>query len=159
MTGGRVVVKDAFVAMNSAEKISSSLYKWIAGNRGLKRTLAMELQENIELIRLYVETESGYLQLIPQLKDSAFRHALAEGFNFNALKRSKIGSESTRGVKQLERYHGWDTQRMFENIYAKISVIKAAINIKENKKPLRLGVRLHNIFKLLVMLSNHIGQK
>lgn len=152
-------VKDAFVAMSTAEKVSHSLYKWIAGNRGFKRTLAVELQENIELIRLYVETESGYLQLIPQLKDSAFRHALTEGFNFNALKRTKVDAESTKGVKQLERYHGWDTQRVFENIYTKISAIKAAISIKDNKKPLRLGVRLHNIFKLLVMLSNHIGQK
>ncbi|MCG9576585.1 hypothetical protein L1D14_10090 [Vibrio tubiashii] len=48
---------------------------------------------------------------------------------------------------------------MIESIYAKISAIKAAISIKDNAKPLRLGVRLHNIFKLLVMLSNHIGQK
>lgn len=64
-----------------------------------------------------------------------------------------------RGVRQLERYHGWDMHKMFENIYAKISVIKAVINIKDNKQPLRLGMRLRNIFKLLVMLSNHIGQK
>lgn len=60
-------VKDAFIAMSAAEKISHSLYKWIAGNRGRERSVAVEIQENIELIRLYVETQSEYLQLIPQL--------------------------------------------------------------------------------------------
>ncbi|MDC5842030.1 hypothetical protein OPW33_22145 [Vibrio europaeus] len=151
--------KEAFEAASSAEKVASSLYKWIAGNRGLKRTVAVELQENIELIRLYVETSSGYEQLIPQIKESAYRNALQQGFNFNSLNRSKIDAASTKGIKQLERYHGWETQQVIESIYAKISAIKAAIKIKDNAKPLRLGVRLHNIFKLLVMLSNHIGQK
>ncbi|TQO57442.1 hypothetical protein FLM08_18150 [Vibrio cholerae] len=154
-----MVLKEEFAAISTAEKVAQSLYKWIAGNRGLKRTVAVELQENIELIRLYVETESGYGQLIPKLKDNAYRSALSEGFNFNSLKRSKIDSQSTKGQKQLEIYHGWETQKVFENIYSKITAVKEAIEIKDNKKPLRLGVRLHNIFKLSVMLSNHIGGK
>ncbi|MFM2613358.1 hypothetical protein [Vibrio campbellii] len=154
-----MALKEGFAAISTAEKVAQSLYKLVAGNRGLKRTVAVELQENIELIRLYVETESGYDQLIPKLKDNAYRSALSEGFNFNSLKRSKIDSQSTKGQKQLEKYHGWETQKVFENIYSKIAVVKEAIEIKDNKKPLRLGVRLHNIFKLSVMLSNHIGSK
>ena len=66
--------KDAFAAVGTTENVASSLYKWIAGNRGLKRTVAMELQENIELIRLYAESGADPKGLVPKIKEDAFRH-------------------------------------------------------------------------------------
>ena len=149
--------KDAFAAISTAEKVASSLYKWITGNRGLKRTVAIELKENIERIRLYVESDTDPKELIPKLKEKAFRNALAEGFNFNSLKRSKIGPRSTKDVPQLQNYHGWDTQHVFENVYLKVATLKDAAAITKNKKPVRIGVRLNNVFKLMVVLATHIG--
>ena len=125
---------DAFAAISTSEKIASSLYKWITGNRGLKRTVSLELKENIELIRLYVESGADPKEIIPKINDTAFRKALAEGFNFNALKRSKVSTRCTKGVPQLQ-----------------------AAEIKKTKKPIRLGVRLHNLFRMMVMLAIHIG--
>ena len=78
--------KDAFTAISTTEKVASSLYKWITGNRGLKRTVAIELQENIELIRLYVESGADPKELVPQLNDVAFRHDLGS----QALARSNL---------------------------------------------------------------------
>ncbi len=150
--------KDAFTAITTTEKVTSSLYKWITGNRGFKRTVAIELQENIEIIRLYIESEARVESLIPKLKDEAFRNALAEGFNFNSLNRKKIDETSTKGKKQLAVYHGWETQKVFESVYTKISVVKNAVDIKDNEKPKRLGVRLHNIFKMMIMLTEHISE-
>ena len=139
------------------KKIASSLYKWITGNRGLKRTVVLELKENIELIRLYIKSGADPKEIIPELSDTAFRSALVQGFNFNALKRSKISSNSTLGLPQLRKYHGWETQEVFENIYQKISTLKKAAKLKKTKKPIRLGVRLQNLFKMMVMLAIHIG--
>ena len=150
--------KDAFAAVGTTEKVASSLYTWIAGNRGLKRTVAMELQENIELIRLYVESGADPKELIPKLKEDAFRHALAEGLNFNSLKRSKIGQKSTKNKPVLKKYHGWETQRVFENAYQKVAILKHAISITQPKKPVRIGVRLNNVFELMIMLAIHIGK-
>ncbi len=59
--------KDAFTAISTAERVAASLYKWITGNRGLKRTVVIELKENIELVRLYIESGNNPRQVIPQL--------------------------------------------------------------------------------------------
>ena len=144
-------------AIGTTEKVASSLYKWVTGNRGFKRTVAIELKENIELIRLYVDSGADPKDLISKLTDSAFRNALSEGFNFNSLKKSKISTRSTKNVPQLQKYNDWDTQRVFENVYQKVTTIKHAATIKNSKKPIRTGVRLKNIFNLMVMLAIHIG--
>ncbi len=141
--------KEAFRAISTTEKIASSLYKWITGNRGLKRTVAIELKENIELIRLYIESDADPKELIPKINDDAFRNALAAGFNFNSLKRSKIGAKSTKDTPQLKKYHSWETQRVFENVYQKVATLKQAATITNSKKPVRIGVRLNNVFKLI----------
>lgn len=148
---------DAFAAISTSDKIASSLYKWITGNRGFKRTVAFELKENIELIRLYKKSGADPKEIIPRFNDDSFRKALASGFNFNALKRSKISSKSTKNVPQLRKYHGWTTQEVFENVYMKVNTLKHASELKPSRKPIRLGVRLQNLFKMMVMLANHVG--
>ena len=149
--------KDAITGIGATEKVVSSLYKLITGNRGFKRTVAIELKENLELIRLYIVSGSETKDLIPQITDTAFRNALAEGFNFNSLNRSKIGSKSTKHVPQLQKYNGWETQRLFENVYQKVATIKHALNIKNSRKEINIDIRLRNIFKLMVVLAIHIG--
>lgn len=149
--------KDVFTAISTTEKVAASLYKWITGNRGLKRTVAIELKENIALVRLYVASGTDPRELIPKLKEDAFRSALTQGFNFNTLKRSKLSAASTGDIPQLRAYHGWSTQTLFENVYAKIATLKHAATLHNNRKPVRLGVRLINVFKLMVVLAHHIG--
>lgn len=150
--------KDVFTAISTTERVAASLYKWITGNRGFKRTVAIELQENIELVRLYVTSGAEPPELIPKLKEDAFRNALAQGFNFNTLKRSKISAASTRNIPQLRSYHGWSTQKLFESVYTKIATLKHAATLPIGQKPVRIGVRLINVFKLMVVLAHHIGE-
>mgnify|MGYP001824437229 FL=1 len=150
--------KDVFTAISTTERVAASLYKWITGNRGFKRTVAIELQENIELVRLYVASGAEPRALIPKLKEDAFRNALAQGFNFNTLKRSKISATSTRNIPQLRSYHGWSTQKLFESVYMKIATLKHAATLPNGQKPVRIGVRLINVFKLMVVLAHHIGE-
>jgi hypothetical protein len=150
--------KDVFTAISTTERVAASLYKWITGNRGFKRTVAIELQENIELVRLYVTSGAEPRELISKLKEDAFRNALAQGFNFNTLKRSKISAASTRNIPQLRSYHGWSTQKLFESVYTKIATLKHAATLPNGQKPVRIGVRLINVFKLMVVLAHHIGE-
>lgn len=148
---------DAFNALSTSEKLTLALYKFITGQRGIKRTVVLELKQNIELIRLYAETEGDPKDLIHHLSDQAFRSALQQGFNFNSLQRGQITEKSTQNTPQLIKYHGWDTQKMFENIYEKVVTLKHATKIKQHKKPIRLGIRLQNLFKLMRLLAIHIG--
>lgn len=150
--------QDAFTAISTTERVAASLYKWVTGNRGLKRTVAIELKENIELVRLYVASGADPHELIPKLKENAFRNALAQGFNFNTLTRRKISAASTKDIPQLRTYHGWSTQKLFESVYAKIATLKHAATLHSTRKPVRIGVRLINVFKLMVVLAHHIGE-
>jgi len=150
--------KDAFSAISTTEKVAAALFKWITGYRGFKRTVAIELKENIELVRLYVESGADPRDLIPHLNEDAFRHALSQGFNFNALRRAKISAASTQNLPQLKVYHGWSTQKMFESVYEKIATLKHAAALRESRKSVRIGVRLTNVFKLMVVLAHHIAE-
>lgn len=109
-------------------------------------------------MRLYVASGTDPRELIPKLKEDAFRTALAQGFNFNTLTRSKISAASTKDIPQLRAYHGWSTQKLFESVYAKITTLKHAATLRSTRKPVRIGVRLINVFKLMVVLAHHIGE-
>ena len=91
------------------------------------------------------------------IKDDAFRRALAQGFNFNTLTRSKISAASTKDIPQLRAYHGWPTQKLFESVYAKIATLKHAATLHSTRKPFPIWVGLINVFKLMVVLAHHIG--
>ncbi|NMP31985.1 hypothetical protein HII17_10440 [Thalassotalea sp. M1531] len=153
-----MAIKETIAAIGTTEKVTAALLKWIAGNRGFKNTVTVELKENIELIRLYIDTGANPKQLALNLKEDAYRHALAEGFNFNSLNSKKITIDRAIISSQLNQYQGWETQQLFENIYSKVAIVKQAANIENAKKPIRLGVRLTNIFKLMVLLASHIGK-
>jgi hypothetical protein len=153
-----MAIKETVSAVNTTEKVASALFKWITGNRGLKATVSMELKENIELIRLYIDTGADAKELAINLKEESYRHALKEGFNFNSLNKLPIAKGTVTNSAQLDKYSGWSTEKLFENIYSKIATVKKATEITNRKKSLRLGVRLTNIFKLMVLLANHIGK-
>lgn len=68
--------QDTFTAISTAERITAARYKWITGNRGLKRTVAFELKESIELVRLHVESSNDPCELFPKLHEEAFRKCL-----------------------------------------------------------------------------------
>ena len=38
------------------------------------------------------------------------------------------------------------------------STEKIAVSLRNNRKPVRIGVRLTNVFKLMVVLAHHIGE-
>lgn len=153
-----MAVKETVAAINTTEKVASALFKWITGNKGLKATVTIELKENIELIRLYVEAGADAKELALNLQETSYRNALQEGFNFNSLNKKPIEKGTVLNSSQLDKYAGWSTEKLFENIYTKVAIVKKAAEVKNPKKPLRLGVRLTNIFKLMILLANHIGK-
>ena len=40
----------------------------------------------------------------------------------------------------------------------KITTLKHAATLRDSRRPVRLGVRLTNVFKLMVVLAHHIGE-
>jgi len=161
ITDGELVVNmkvsEISKTVGTVERIASSLQKWIKSSRITKRTVAVELKENIELIRLYVESGADIKKLVPELKDTAYRKALSEGFDFNSFNKDSFDQRTTQKIKQLARYHDWNTQKVFENVYEKIVTLKKSLLISNPKKKVNINLRVKNLFKLMVILAIHIG--
>jgi hypothetical protein len=86
------------------------------------------------------------------------RPTLAQGLYFNGLKRVPIAPASTRHIPQLSMYHGWSTQQLFESAYEKLATLKHAATLRQSRQPIRIGVRLTNVFKPVAVLAHHIGR-
>lgn len=149
--------KDVLKGLAVAEKIGSGIYGHIRTNRAHARSVAIELRQNIELIGLYAQAGSDAADVVPRLSNSALGTAITAGFNFATLKRAKLGSKATGGRPQLEPYVGWSTQKCFERLYTKIATLKHAAELKDKSGNIRLGVRLTNLFRYMIMLARHIG--
>ena len=146
----------AISAVSTTHQVSASLFKWMAGSKGIKRTVVLELKQNIDLLGLWKATDADPAEVITQFSDEAFRAATLQGFNLNSLKRGKIGKASTKGVPQLERYHGWTTEKAFDNVYGKVATLRHAVALKSGKRPIRLNVRLANLQRQMIMLAIHL---
>ncbi len=147
---------DIAKGLSVAEQIGTSIYGHIKVNRAHARTVAVELRENIELIKLYNKAGATPADVIPNLSNSALGAAITAGFGFSSLKRSKIGRKSTGGKPLLNNYVGWTTQKSFERLYAKITLIKRAALLPNTNGKIRLGARLNNLFRYMIMLARHI---
>ena len=150
------IPSDIAKGLNVAERIGTSVYGHIKVNRAHARTVAVELRENIELIKLYAKAGSTPVDIIPKLSNSALGAAITAGFSFVSLRRSKIGRKSIGNKQQLNKYVGWSTQKSFERLYSKISVIKHAAMLPDTNGKIRLGARLNNLFRFMIMLARHI---
>ena len=145
-----------FHGLNTTEKVASTLYSLIKGTKGNKRSVLLELKENINLVLLYTDTGAPIDKVIRKLSTSQYRRALAAGFNFNSLKRGKVSAKMIAGLDWYRPYIGWTTEQLFEHITLKISELQNIIDLDTDNKKFRKSIRLKNILKLMLLLLRHI---
>ena len=151
-----MTIETVFKGLNTAEKVARALYGLIKSSKGSRRTVLLELKENINLILLYTNDGAPIDRVIKKLATKQYRAALASGFNFNSLKRSMITASTIDGVDWYRPYIGWTTEQLFEQITLKISELQNIVDIDTDNRKLRKGVRLKNILKLMLLLLRHI---
>jgi hypothetical protein len=145
-----------FKGITTAASVVSALRPLIKSSRGIKRGLLMELQSNIQLIFLYTEGGLPIDSVIRKLDTSRCKAALESDFNFSLLKRAAVSRSLAHGVAQFKPYIGWTTEQLFSAIYLKISELQHIVEIDPNNKQFRKGVRLLNVFKLMLLLLRHL---
>jgi len=145
-----------FKGLSTAASVAKFIQSLIKSTRGIKRTLLLELQQNIQLIYLHFESGSLIDRIIEKLDSSYYKKAIESNFNFNSLQKAKLKEELINNVPQYKSYVGWTTEQLFTNIYIKIHTLQTIVEIDAKNEKLRKNVRLINILKLMLLLLKHI---
>lgn len=145
-----------FSGLSSASSLAKTFQPLLKNTRGVKRALLLELKKNLNLLYLFLGDESKESMVVSKLDMRVYEEAIKDGFNFNYIKKGKISSRLTGNIKQLQPYVGWDTERLFENIYLKIHQLKSINEIDPGNTKFRVGVRLRNLHKMMLLLVKHV---
>jgi hypothetical protein len=103
------------------------------------------------------EKSASLEKVIPKLTFKAYIAAADSGFNFKKIERGSLKAKSTHGVKQLQKYIGWSTEKLFENIYLKARQLQNILELKNDKEGINLEIRVEYLTRMLILLLQHIG--
>lgn len=142
--------------LSSAASAATTIQSLLKDTRGTKRAILLELRKNMDLLYLFLDDETKYRTIIRKLDMDVYARASADGFDFNSIKKTKVNSKVTNGVRQLKPYIGGTTEDLFDNIYLRIHQLKNIIDVDPENKKFRLNVRLKNLHKMMVLLIKHV---
>jgi hypothetical protein len=151
-----LALADFFSGLSTTASVASTFQSLLKNTRGTQRALLLELQKNINILNLFIKDDAKSETIIKKLEVTEFEKAVRSDFNFKALKKTRVSGRLVAGVKFLEPYVGWQTEQLFENIYLKIHQLKSIIEIDPGNENFRLGVRLKNLHKIMILLLKHI---
>lgn len=145
-----------FSGLSSAATAAKTIQSLLKNTRGVQRSLLLELQKNLSLLYLFLGDESKVTTIVNKLDMRVYEEASRTDFNFNDIKKGKVSQRLVGEIKQLQPYVGWTTEQLFENIYLKIHQLKSIMEIDPDTNKFRLGVRLKNLHKMMVLLIKHV---
>ena len=145
-------LKLAGFAVNVGSLIRSAL----KSAKGHKRKLLLELQDNIELVNLWRQKEFPIDRVILKLSQAHYRAAVAENFSLNSIKSGRLKATTTKGIPQFQKYVGWTTEAMLDNVYRKIKTLVDIVEMDTDSKKVDKKARLSNLYKLMILLVHHI---
>lgn len=145
-----------FSGLSSAATAAKTIQSLLKNTRGVQRSLLLELQKNMNLIYLFLGDETKLTTIVNKLDTRVYEEASKTDFNFSDIKKGKVSQRLVGEIKQLHPYVGWSTEQLFENIYLKIHQLKTITEIDPDTNKFRLGVRLKNLHKMMVLLIKHV---
>lgn len=123
------------------------------GRKGDVRALIEELKENTRLCFRVLNDGVDPGLVVPRFSTVEFDRLNRAGFNFNALKSSKIPSYAGIEKTDLASWPGKTTAELVENIYDKIKSLKSLHEFKPEDPTIRR--RIINVHKRLLLLLQH----
>lgn len=138
------------------------------GKSGLKNLVLAELELNISLlVDEYLTHNVSEEEIIRGLGHQHIAKAMEDNFDFAEIRRGKVkplvsaGADTKAGADYLTKLEGLTAEQLFRKIYVKISELKRVETLYKNEdtSKLRLGVRLKNLLKLLMVTAKFIGEK
>lgn len=145
-----------FSELSSAASVAKTIQLLLKNTRGVKRSLLLELQKNMNLLYLFLDDGSKLTTIVNKLDMHVYEEAVKSNFDFKDLKKTKLSPRLVGDIKQFQPYVGWSTEQLFENIYLKIHQLKSIAEIDPENVKFRLIVRLKNLHKMMLLLLKHV---
>lgn len=121
--------------------------------RSSQYRLQIELQQNLAFLREGMREQLPHRRIIDGLELRQYLEAGRQGLDLNRLQKKKLAAETYNGIREFERYRGWNTARLIETVYERIATLKKLAGDEHSVDQL---ARLRNLFKLLMLLVAHI---
>jgi hypothetical protein len=115
--------------------------------------LLIEIRQNLAFLREGLREGLPQQAIIAALEDTQYRAAIGQGTNLGALQRKKLASATYAGIREFDRYLGWDTARLIGNLYERIATLK---KLAAGSDRINLHVRLTTLFKFVMVVLAHL---
>jgi len=142
-------------AFESAAGALKAFTGWKSKTKGNARSIIEELKENSRYFWLVIEERVPLDNVVSNLSTSEYDRLLKEGFDFNSLKRKKIGKYASLEGTDLSSWQGKETEKLVSNIYDKIKDIKTKYPLSKDSKKIRWELRVKNAQKRILLLVKH----
>jgi hypothetical protein len=146
-----------FKIVGIAEKLTVKLHSALKSAKGHKRKILLELQNNLDVLQLWKQKNFPIDSVISKLERKHYDYAVEENFNFNTIKIKSLKETTTKGVPQFQKYVGWSTEKLIDNMYRKIKILSDIIEIDTDNDKIKKSVRLINIYKIMFLIIHHIN--
>ncbi|MEJ2552765.1 MAG: hypothetical protein P8164_14525 [Gammaproteobacteria bacterium] len=153
-------IKTIFSGLMSLAPGINAINKLIKESRGQRRELLRELQNNINLISVYLESgedERGIDKVVAALQVGCYEQAGKDGFDFNSLKRGRLSARLLKELPQFKAYENLSTEQLLDKLYTWIQRLKIIAKDYPFNPKFRKRVRLINIWKLMLLVARHIN--
>lgn len=144
-------------SLASAGAALRSFSDWRARSRGEVRVLVEELKENSRLCWLVLEEGVPLETIVPKLSTVEFDRLNRAGFDFNTLKRERIGAWKSLAGTDLASWQGKTSEALLRSIYDKIKDLQTIYPHAAGNPARRWRGRVWNIQKRIMLLLKHIS--
>ncbi len=126
--------------------------KYLA-RKSSQNQLQIELQRNLAFIREGLREELPQKTIIDGLDDQQFRLATRRNVSLAGMQKKKLAKDTYAGIREFDRYEGWETARLIENAYERIAMLR---KLAHGGESLDLKPRLRTLFKFLLVVLAHL---
>lgn len=115
--------------------------------------LLIEMRHNLGFLREGLREDLAHAAIVKGLEDRQFHAACKQGLRLDGLQRKKLQAATYAGIREFERYRGWTTGRLIENVYERIATLK---KLAAGATDVDLHQRLRTLFKFLMVVVAHV---
>lgn len=144
-------------AFGTATEALKAFTGWKSKTKGDARSVIEELKENSRYLWAVLEEDVPLEKVVSDLSTKEYDRLLKEGFDFNSLKKQKIGKHSSLDGTDLSSWQGKETQELVSNIYDKIKDLKTKYPLSKNSTKILWRRRVKNTQKRILLLLKHVS--
>ena len=118
--------------------------------------LLIEMRQNLAFLREGLRENLPQDAIVDALDNAEYRAVVKRGTRLAVLQKKPLAAATYAGVREFERYRGWDTTRLIANVYERIATLK---KLAAGSETLDLRARLVKLFKFLMVVLAHLESR